>query len=584
MDYESQRIRNIAPEMDSLRLGMGWNAEDLEKPQIIVESTFGDSHPGSTHLLTLVEEAVRGINEYGGKAARYFATDICDGMAQGHDGINYSLPSRDMITNLIEIHARATTFDAGVFISSCDKAVPAHLMAIGRLDIPSIVVTGGVMDAGPDLLTLEQIGKYNAMFLRGEISKEEYTYYKHHACPSYGACSFMGTASTMQIMAEAMGLMLPGSALMPATSEELIKTAKKAGIQAVQLAKQGCKASDVVTMKSFENAIMVHAAISGSTNSLLHLPAIAHEFGYDLNADIFDKLHRGAHYLLNIRPTGKWPAEFFYYAGGVPRIMEEIKSMLHLDVMTVTGKTLGENLEELKQNGFYDKTDEYLRKIKLNRTDIIKTFDNPIGKNGTIAILRGNLASEGAVVKHSAVPEEMSCATLRARPFDSEEDAIKAILEHEIKPGDAVIIRYEGPKGSGMPEMFYTTEAISSDPSLGKTIALITDGRFSGASKGPVIGHVSPEAAEGGTIALIEENDLIYLNIPERKLEIIGIHGKKLEPDKITLTLQKRKKTWKRPVKKENSKVLKLFKDNSVSPMKGGYMGTEMSVPVNMDT
>lgn len=474
-ELNSQRVRGLAPENDPLKMGMGWSVEDLDKPQIMVESTFGDSHPGSAHLDQFVEEAIKGIREAGGKGARYYATDICDGIAQGHDGINFSLVSRDMIANIIEIHGNSTGFDGGVFVASCDKSVPAILMGIGRLDMPSIVVTGGVMDAGPELLTLEQIGTYSAMCKRGEITEEKLTYYKHHACPSCGACSFMGTASTMQIMAEALGLMLPGSALMPATCEDLRKVAYKAGRKSIELAKAGCKASSIVTKKAFENAIMVHAAISGSTNSLLHIPAIAHEFGIEIDADTFDKMHRGAHYLLDIRPAGKWPAQFFYYAGGVPRIMEEIKSMLHLDVLTVTGKTLGENLEELKQNGFYEKCEKHLETWNLKREDVIRTFEKPIGTNGTVAILRGNLAPQGAVVKHSAVPKEMFEAVLRAKPFDCEEDAIEAVLTHKIKPKDAVIIRYEGPKGSGMPEMFYTTEAISSDEELGKSIALITE-------------------------------------------------------------------------------------------------------------
>lgn len=568
----SQDVRKIAPEMDPLRMGMGWSVEDLSKPQIIIESTFGDSHPGSAHLFEFCNEAVEGVKEEGGKAARYFATDICDGMAQGHDGINYSLPSRDMIANMIEIHANATPFDGGVFIASCDKAVPAHLMGIGRINIPAIIVTGGVMEAGPDLLTLEQIGAYSAMYQRGEITEEKLTYYKHHACPSCGACSFMGTASTMQIMAEALGLMLPGSALMPATCKDLKDIAKQAGKQAVKLAKMGLKARDIVTMDSFENAIMVHAAISGSTNSLLHLPAIAHEFGLKIDEQTFDTIHKKASYLLDIRPTGKWPAEYFYYAGGVPAIMEEIKGNLHLDAMTVTGKTLGENLEDLKANGFYEKCDEYMSKVGLKRTDVIRPIDNPIGTNGTIAILKGNLAPDGAVVKHSAVPKQMHKAILKARPFDCEEDAIDAIIKKKIKPGDAVIIRYEGPKGSGMPEMFYTTEAISSDEELNASIALLTDGRFSGASKGPAIGHVSPEAAEGGPIALVEENDLIEIDIPKRILRIIGIDGKECSEEEIEKILNERKQNWSPKEERYKSGVIKIFSQHAVSPMKGGYM------------
>jgi len=569
---KSQEIRKIAPEMDPLRMGMGWKAEDLSKPQILIESTYGQSHPGSAHLLNLSQRAAMGADLSGGKSALYFATDICDGMAQGHDGINYSLPSRDIIADLVEIHANATTFDGGVFLASCDKSVPALLMAIGRINIPSVFVTGGVMDAGPDLLTLEQIGKYSAMFERGEITEEQFTWYKHNACPSCGACSFMGTASTMQIMAESLGLMLPGSALMPATCEDLNDVAKKAGETAVELAKKGIKASDIVTLKSFENAIMVHAAISGSTNTLMHLPAIAREFGIELDADTFDRMHRGAHYLLNIRPSGEWPAQYFYYAGGVPRIMEEIRDHLHLDVLTVTGRTLGENLDELKKNGFYEKCDTYLKKTGLKRTDIIRSFDDPIGTNGAIAILRGNIAPDGAVVKHSAVPKEMHKAQLIARPFNSEEDAIRAILTHQIKPGDAVIIRYEGPRGSGMPEMFYTTEAISSDPELAASIALLTDGRFSGASRGPAIGHISPEAAEGGPIALIEEGDLIEIDIERRVLRVYGIGGVPMTESEIEKVFEERRKTLPAFKNRYTRGVLKRFTAAAQSPMKGGYM------------
>ena len=571
-EWNSQRVRALAPENDPLKLGMGWTAADLEKPQIMVESTFGDSHPGSAHLNQFVEEAMRGIKDAGGRGARYYTTDICDGIAQGHDGINYSLAHRDMIANMIEIHGNSTGFDGGVFIASCDKSVPACLMGLARLDMPSIVITGGVMDAGPDLLTLEQIGAYSAMYQRGEISEEKLTYYKHNACPSCGACSFMGTASTMQIMAETLGLMLPGSALMPAVCPELKEMAYKAGLQVMELAKQGLKVSDIVTMKSFENAIMVHAAISGSTNSLLHIPAMAHELGFEIDGDTFDRMHRGAHYLLDIRPAGKWPAQFFYYAGGVPAVMEEIKSMLHLDVMTVTGKTLGENLEELKQNGFYETCHSYLKKWNLKPADVIRSFDNPIGTDGTVAVLRGNLAPEGSVVKHSAVPREMFQAVLKAKPFDCEEDAIAAVLSGSIHPGDAVFIRYDGPKGSGMPEMFYTTEAISSDPELGKSIALITDGRFSGASKGPAIGHVSPEAAQGGPIALVEEGDLIHIDIPARILEIIGIKGQELSAKEVEQILEERRKKLQPREPKYKKGVLKIYSEHAVSPMRGGYM------------
>ena len=570
--YRSEAVRAQAPEMDPLRLGMGWRLEDLEKPQILVESTFGDSHPGSAHLLELVELARRGADEAGAKAARYFVTDICDGQAQGHDGINYSLASRDMIAGMVELHNNATPFDAGVFIASCDKGLPGMLMGIGRTNLGAVVVTGGVMEAGPGLLTLEQIGAYSAQCQRGEISREQFTYYKHNACPSCGACSFMGTAGTMQVMSEALGLALPGSALLPATGRELRDMAYRAGRQAVELARAGVTARDIVTKQSFENAIMVHAAISGSTNAILHLPAIAHEFGVRLDADDFERIHKDARYILDVRPAGRWPSEYVYYAGGVPAIMDELRNILHLDAMTVTGKTVGENLNELRVSGYYDKCGALLEKTGLSKRDIIRPYDDPIGSQGTIAILRGNRAPEGAVVKHSAVPEEMHRAVLRARPFDCEEDAIAAVLARNIQPGDAVFIRYEGPKGSGMPEMFYTTEAISSDGELGRSIALITDGRFSGASKGPVIGHVSPEAAEGGPIALVEEDDLIEIDIPARVLAIVGTQGVRRTPEEIESILLQRRTSWIPKPRRYPSGVLKIYAQHAVGPMKGGYM------------
>ena len=502
MELKSQEMRKLAPELDPLRIGTGWAPEDLEKPQIIIESTFGDSHPGSGHLDTLVEEVRKGVEQAGGHGARYFCTDICDGESQGTDGINYSLASREIIANMIEIHANATPFDGGVYLSSCDKGLPGNLMGLARVNVPSIVVPGGTMNAGPDMLTLEQLGMYSAKYQRGEIDKEKLDWAKCNACPSCGACSFIGTASTMQIMAEALGLALPGSALMPATSPDLSAYARQAGAQAVRLAQMPhMKPSDIITMDSFENAILVHAAISGSTNCLLHIPAIAHEFGIEITGDTFDKLHRNARYLLDVRPAGRWPAECFYYAGGVPTIMEEIKEHLHLDAMTVTGKTLGENLKELKTNGFYERCDKWLQEfnkryhIQLTKEDIIRPYDKALGTDGSIAILRGNLAPEGAVIKHTACPKEMFHAILKARPFDSEEECLEAVLKHQVQKGDAVFIRYEGPKGSGMPEMFYTSEAISSDKELGKSIALITDGRFSGASTGPVIGRKPATAA-----------------------------------------------------------------------------------------
>ena len=569
---KSQQLRKLAPELDSLRLGSDWKIDELSKPQIIVESSYGHSHPGSAHLDKLVDEAGIGIKEKGGRAANYFVTDICDGEAQGHDGMNYSLVSRDIMAAMMEIHVKATPFDAGVFIASCDKSVPAHLMAIARLDMPAIFMPGGIMKAGPNLLTLEQIGTYSAQYERKEITEEQFMVYKRDACPDCGACSFMGTASTMQVMAEALGIALPGSALIPAHLPELKETARKAGEHALGLAKEELKPSDIMTIQAFENAIMVHAAIAGSSNSLLHLPAIAHELGIQLSPDLFDKIHRKIPYLLNIRPSGFWPGEYFWYAGGVPAIMEEIKEFLHLDVMTVTGKTLEENLKDLQLNGFYENCHKYLPTLGVKVGDIIKPLHTPIKAQGAIAILKGNLAPEGAVVKHSAISPRLMQVTLKARVFDCEENAIEAVLQKKIHPGEAVFIRYEGPKGSGMPEMFYTTEAIASDPELVETIALITDGRFSGATRGPAIGHVSPEASEGGPIALVENDDLIRIDIPARTLDIIGTDSIERSVEEIEKILSERRAHWIKPESQYKKGILDIYTHNSVSPMKGAYM------------
>ena len=578
MELISQKMRCLAPELDPLRLGTGWKKEDLAKIQVMIESTFGDSHPGSGHLNALVEAAREGIAESGGHGARYFCTDMCDGESQGTDGINFSLVSREMIANMIEIHACATPFDGAVFIASCDKGMPGSLMGMLRVNIPSVMVPGGVMQAGPDLLTLEQLGMYAAQYERGEIDAARFQWAKENACPGCGACSFIGTATSMQIMAEALGLALPGSALLPAASPDLLTYARRAGKQAVILARQGLRPSDIVTMESFENAILIHAAISGSTNCLLHLPAIAHEAGLTIDGNMFDRLHRGAHYLLNLRPAGKWPAEFFYYAGGVPGIMEALRPCLHLDAMTVTGKTLRQNLDELRQEGFYERCQAWLDQanekygLHLTRDDIIRPYSQPLGTDGSVAVLRGNLAPLGAVIKHTACPREMFRAVLHARPFDSEEEAIDAILHHRVSPGDAVLIRYEGPKGSGMPEMFYTSEAIASDKALGRTIALITDGRFSGASTGPVIGHCSPEAQSGGPIALVEEGDLIELDVEKRILALVGVHGERKTPEEMDRILAERKGRWQPKPRKYHAGVLRLFSEHAASPMEGAYL------------
>ena len=574
-DMPSQKVRELSPEIDPLKIGMGWTVQDLDKIHVFIETTYGHSHPGSAHLFPIAQEAYKEIENNNAKGNLFFTTDICDGQAQGHDGMNYSLPSREFICNMIECQFNATAFDSAIFICSCDKGVPAHLKAIARLNAPSIVITGGVMQAGPNMLTLEQVGAYSAKYQRNEITKEEFLNAKYNACPSCGACSFMGTAGTMQVMVEALGLSLPGSAMMAVEMEDLKNVARIVAKESIRLAYDNIKPSDILTQESFENAIMIHSAIGGSTNALLHIPAIANELDLNIDMDLFSKIHKEINFITNIRPSGFYPGSYFHKAGGLPAVMRELKKFLHLNVMTVTGKTLGDNLEDLEKSDYFKKSDEELKKINIKREDIIKPYKNPIKQGGAIAILKGNIAPEGAVIKHSALPKEMRNVVLKAVTFDREEDAMKAVISKVIKPGDAVIIRYEGPKGSCMPEMFYTMEAISSDESLSSTVALITDGRFSGANRGPAIGHVSPEAAAGGPIALIENEDLIHINVDEYSINIIGVINERKSKEEIDSILNERRNKLKPFIPKFKKGALAVYSSLATGAIKGAYMEIE---------
>lgn len=568
----SKQLRKIGPEIDALRQGMDWHISDLDRTQILIESTQGSSHPGSYKLGELVEEVEKGVMYEQGKPAKFTVTDICDGIAQGHEGMNYSLVSREFIAGMVEIHAKANPVDGLVLLSACDKAIPAHLIAAARLNIPTIHVPGGVMLTGPDGLTLEQIGTYAVQNYRGEITDEQFCGLKATSCPSCGACQFMGTAGTMQVMAEALGLALPGTAVAPLALKTIKDFARDAGRKIVELVKQGVTSRQILTYEAFYNAVVVHAAVSGSTNALLHLPAIAQEIGIDLKPELFDEVNRKVPFLVDTRPAGKYATEYFWYAGGVPALMLKLKDFLNLDVLTCTGKTLGENLQIMENSGWITVNNGYLNKFGLKPEQIIYPLNNPLQKNGSIAILKGNLAPEGSVVKHSAIAPEMHVHTGPAKVFGNELSAREAVLSGEIKPGDVVVVRYAGPKGSGMPEMFYTTEALASDPALISTTAIITDGRFSGATRGPAVGHVSPEAAEGGPLALVEDGDLIEINIPERSINIVGSQGEKQEPEKIKEIIAHRWQNWQKPAEKKETGILGIYKKLATSAMAGGYM------------
>lgn len=571
MRQKSEKERQLWAQFDALQLGTGWVEDDIGKLQILVEDVYGDSHPGSAHLDAVSRQAVYGVFEEGAFPAQFHVTDICDGCAQGHDGMNMVLASREVICDMLEIHAGFVPWDGMVMSSSCDKSIPAHLKAAARINIPTIFIPGGSMRPGPNQTTSLVAGDISLRQKRkNEITPEEIRNYKLTGCPSVGACTFLGTASTMQCMAEALGMALPGNALVPATMRDLTEYSRKAGKQVVRLAKAGITPSMIMTKEAFRNAIVVHSAIGGSTNALIHLPAIAKELGIELDPELFNEINRKIPHIGNVNPSGKHLTESFWFAGGILMVQIMLKDHLDLDVLTVTGKTLGENLEEIQREGFFERNIGYLHNYGLEREDVITPVETT-KEMGSIAVLKGNLAPEGAVVKYSACEESMRKHQGKAVVFNCEEDAHDAVVEGRINPGEIMIIRYEGPRGSGMPEMLMTTEAIVCDHKLNGKVSLITDGRFSGATRGAAIGHVSPEAAVGGPIAYVETGDIIAYDVYEKTINIVGLCGTPLSPEEVQKGLEERKKT--QPlVKKPYKGVLKRYTDHAESAMKGaGY-------------
>jgi dihydroxy-acid dehydratase len=556
----SQRLRDVNFQGDALRLGMNWTEDDLGKPQILVESAYGMGHPGTFHFRSLVEEVSNGVFEAGGKPAEFVVSDICDGVVQATDGMSYSLISRDIMAAMIEIHALGHPHDAMVLISGNDKSVPAHLLAIARCDLPAVHVPGGTQLNAPDYVTSNEMWEMGAAVRRGELAEDELELAQRGACPTCGACQFMGSASTGQVLSEALGLALPGSALVPQPLTKLLRYARAAGKQILRLVAEELTPRRILTREAFENAIVIHAATGGSTNALLHLPPIAQEAGVEITIDDFDRIHRQVPVLANVKTTGRYPVEYFWYAGGVPALMLELRDMLHLDCITVTGKTLGENLDEIEHSTFFMRERlGYLKNVKIDRDEIIRPRDDPFGTGGGLAILRGNLAPDGAMVKTFSVPKEMHIHTGPARVFEDEPDAINALIERKITPGDVMVIRYEGPHANGMPEMYFAAAILSSDPVLNHTTAIVTDGRYSGAMQGPCIGHVTPEALDGGPIALVEENDLIQLNVPERRLAIVGIDGRARPEAEVTEVLAQRREQWSPRPPRHTRGILALY-------------------------
>ncbi|MDD5921942.1 MAG: dihydroxy-acid dehydratase [Eubacteriales bacterium] len=555
---KSQNVRQFGPEVDPLWLGKGCLDDDLSKPQVLIDTTFGDSHPGSRHLDRLADAAKTALYSAQCMPSVYTVTDICDGVATGHEGMNYSLISRDLICGMTEIHAMASGFDGLITISSCDKATPGHLMAIARLDIPAIHIPGGAMAAAPGFRSADSCYETNLRVAEGKMTPEEQRYVQHIACPGCGACQYMGTAATMQCMAEALGIALPGSATAPAESTYIRRLSGMAAKRLAEMIKEDLRPSQILTKAAFINAIKVHAAIGGSTNAVLHLPAIAKELGIEITLEDFDTCTKGIPLLTSVLTAGKWPTSYFWMAGGIPQIMRRLSGFLDLDVMTVTGKTLGENLDDLEKAGYFRRSEEMTANIGRKTEEIIRTLEDPADADSGVTILHGNIAQHGAVIKHCAVDKSMYHFVGRARVFDDEESAVEAIYQDRIEPGDVVVIRYVGKRAKGMPEMLKATDAICNKPKLALSTAIVTDGRFSGASRGPCVGYLLPEAAEGGAIGLLHENDRIEIDVLNKSIRVIGTEGQERTPEEIDRIFATRRESW-QPKKFVRKGVLKYL-------------------------
>lgn len=537
-----------APHRALLR-AVGVKDSDLAKPFIAVVNSYTSIVPGHFHLNKMAEAAKDGVRRAGGVPFEFNTIAICDGLAMGHEGMRYSLPSREVIADSIELMIQAHRFDGMILLTNCDKITPGMLMAAARLDIPSIVVTGGPMKSGlykgrkvGVISIFEAVGEVKA----GKMTEEELKELERCACPNYGACNAMFTANTMACITEALGMSLPNCATSLAESELKLQIATQSGERIIGMVEENLQPSKIMSQKAFENAIMIDMALGGSTNTVLHLPAIANELGIRLDLKLFDKMSRKIPHICNLYPAGPYDLEDLDKAGGIPAVMKELSSFLHLDSITVTGKLAATNIEG----------------AKIANRNVIRPISDPVHKEGGIAILTGNLAPNGAVVKTAAVSQQMLIHKGPARVFDSEEAAVKAIMNKEIKLGDVVVIRYEGPKGGpGMREMLTPTSVIAG-MGLNESVALVTDGRFSGGTRGPCIGHVCPEAASGGPIAILRNGDIIEIDIPKRALNV-----------KITnAEIKERLRSWKAPKPKVKRGYLARYASLVQSADSGGIL------------
>ena len=530
----------------ALLRAVGLTNEDFEKPFIGVVNTWSEINPGHIHLRTLSEAAKQGIRGQGGVPFEINTIGLCDGVAQGHEGMKRILPSRNLIADSIELAVEANRFDALVLLASCDKIVPACWMAAARLDIPAIMITGGPMMPGRfrgENLVLPDAREAVGRLRRGDLSREDFAEIERCICPGPGSCAMMGTANSTSCLTEVLGMSLPGCGTAHAVDSKKLRLAKESGEQVLRLWAEDLRPSRIMTPAALTNAITASMALGGSTNVVLHLLALAKELNTPLSLETFDEISRRTPFLCNVRPSGKHPLLGLEEAGGVPAVLGEIRDLLNLSVLTVTGKSLGENIAGARSRN----------------PEVIFTREKPLRREGGIAILRGTLAPGGAVVKQSAVSEKMMVHTGAARVFESEESAREAVLDGEVQAGEVIVIRYEGPKGGpGMREMLSVTASLVG-MGLAESVSLVTDGRFSGSTRGPCIGHIVPEAQEGGPIALIQNGDRIQIDIPQRQLNILVSSAE----------LEQRRKTWSAPPLKINRGYLKTFAERVSSADRG---------------
>ncbi|MGI6383026.1 MAG: dihydroxy-acid dehydratase [Tissierellaceae bacterium] len=541
----------------SLYKSMGFSNEDLKRPVIGIANSWNNIVPGHFNLRQVSEQVKNGIYRAGGTAVEFGVIGACDGIAQGHVGMHYILPTRDVIAHSIELMVEAHQLDGIVLLGSCDKIVPGMLMAAARLNIPAIFLPGGPMEGGVEFDGRESDLTSNSeaygMLSAGKITEKEYSSLEDLTCPSCGSCSFYGTANTMCVLAEALGMTVPGGALIPATSAERLRSAMETGMAIVELVKKGIKARDIITNESIENAIRVCMATSGSTNAVLHLTAIAYEGELTINVlEKFDQLSRNTPQVAKVNPAAKYNMTDFWRAGGVPRVMERIQPLLNNDCMTVTASTVEDNIKN------------YVYKFPEN-PKIIKTMDDPFGYMGGVAVLKGNLAPNTGVTKPGAFDKSLYHFVGEAIVFDSEEEAEEAILAGKVREGHVVVIRYEGPKGGpGMREMYKAMKYLYGR-GLGKSTALITDGRFSGTNNGCFVGHISPEAAEGGPIAIVQNGDKIEIDVDNRSINLLVSNEE----------IEERLKEWKKPEPKFKKGYLSLYSKLASSGAEGAVIKYE---------